>query len=62
MVGGAQLSFAMSRQLAWGVDYADTRYSTTDASLPGRPLGEMNSRSVRTYLQVWIPLISGRIR
>ena len=57
-VGGVQLSMAISKQLALGADYSYYRYSTGLADLPLVAVGQMSTQSVRTYLQIWVPLMS----
>jgi hypothetical protein len=57
LFGGVQLSAAITRQVAWGTDYAYSRYSIDEGFLPVEALAMRNGQSLRTYLQVWVPLL-----
>lgn len=56
--GSIQLSVALTRQLALATSYADSRFTGESGSLPAEAVGRRNTRSVRTSLQVWLPLFT----
>ena len=53
-----QLSIAMTRYVAAGVDYAYSQLPTSKAGLPLDASGQLNGHTVRATLQLWLPLIS----
>ena len=58
LYGSAALSVALTRQLALATDYTLYRYTFDGDALTAAAAGQMNRSGVRTYLQLWLPLIS----
>jgi hypothetical protein len=56
--GGVQVSFAINKILAWSADYSYYKYSANERALPLVVIGTRNSSSVRTYLELWLPLFT----
>jgi hypothetical protein len=54
--GSMQLSYALHKLYALGADYVYSRYSAKSGAPPLESLNELNSGSVRAYLQIWLPL------
>jgi hypothetical protein len=55
--GLIQVSAAMTRRFALGMDYSYSRLVAKTDGLPLDALGERKGQSVRTYVQVWVPLL-----
>jgi len=56
--GAAQLSMALTRQLALSADYAYYQYTLPEALLQTGGPGKNNYQSVRVQLQVFVPLMT----
>jgi hypothetical protein len=56
--GSAQLSFALNRTFGLGADYGYYRQSNPIGGLSTGTVGSLNRKSLRTYLQVWVPLVT----
>ena len=57
----ASASVALTRQLALGIGYSDTRYDFgASVSLPNGVLSHVNGQTVYVFLNVWQPLFGSR--
>jgi hypothetical protein len=60
--GSVKLSFAVNKQYAVGTDYVYSRYSAKSGTHPLDSVNELNTGSVRAYLQIWLPLYTRTLR
>jgi hypothetical protein len=56
--GSVQISMALTRLVALGTDYVYSSHSVSGETSPLESLGAMKTQSLRTYLQVWVPLLT----
>jgi hypothetical protein len=58
LFGGVQLSFALNKLFALGADYSYNKFAAATDALGAESLTARNTSSVRTYLELWLPLFT----